>query len=331
LLASDGVIFVSIDDIAASYFRLLMDEIFGKSKFIGQFVWKSRQNKDNRTTNGASIDHEYVICYGQRIRGDERNEEQFKNLDNDPRGPWTSGNMVGLADEQARPNLHYELINPETGINYGKPKQGWRFDKNRMARLIEEKRILWPDKPTGRPRLKMFLAEMNSEYTGYSSLIGQSYFTYNGIREIDAIFDKRLFDFPKSSDFVLELLQQGAHDKDSVILDSFAGSGTTAHAVLKLNAQDGGNRRFILVEMMDYAESITAERVRRVIGGYGQGDNAVGRATALDFEFLASLRFPDGARPATLVIYADNCLLSPEQLNRHGIIFKKIPRDLTRF
>ena len=110
LLAEDGVIFVSIDDIEVTYLRLIMDEIFGKTSFIAQLIWKGRQNKDNRNVTNVSIDHEYVLCYGTKLRGCKRKEEQYKNPDNDPRGPWTSANMVGLATEDARPNLHYDLI-----------------------------------------------------------------------------------------------------------------------------------------------------------------------------------------------------------------------------
>jgi adenine-specific DNA-methyltransferase len=122
--------------------------------------------------------------------------------------------MSGLADEKARPNLHYELINPETGVNYGKPKQGWRFDRNRMASLIAEKSILWPEKPTGRPRVKVFLEEMKSDFTGYSSIIGSQIFTYHGTREIESILGSRAFDFPKPSNLILELVRQGAANKN---------------------------------------------------------------------------------------------------------------------
>ena len=100
LLAEDGVIFVSIDDGELCPLKLLMDIIFSSQKFIGQLICKSRQNKDNRTKNGISVDHEYVLVYGNRLRGVERDHEQFKNPDSDPRGPWTSGNMVGLADKR---------------------------------------------------------------------------------------------------------------------------------------------------------------------------------------------------------------------------------------
>jgi adenine-specific DNA-methyltransferase len=295
LLADDGVIFVSIDDIEVTYLRLIMDEIFGKTNFIAQLIWKSRQNKDNRNITNVSIDHEYVLCYGLKLRGCHRKTEQYKNPDNDPRGAWTSANMAGLATADARPNLHYDLIDPDTGINYGRPTKGWRYEKNTMSRLIAEKRILWPDSPNGRPRKKQFLSELSAEYTGYSSIIGESFFTRDGSKEQLALWGEVRFDFPKNSGIISELLEQ-ATSEDSIILDSFAGSGTTAHAVLNMNNSDGGNRKFILVEMGDYANDITAERVKRVINGYGDGKNAV-EGTGGNFSYYElgqTLFLPDG-------------------------------------
>jgi adenine-specific DNA-methyltransferase len=245
---------------------MLMDEIFGEERFLAQLCWQSRQNKDNRNITGASIDHEYVLCYGKTIRGADRDLGQFKNPDNDKRGPWTSGNMVGLATEKARPNLHYDLVNPETGIVYKKPKNGWRYDKARMKKLIDEKRILWPTDASGRPREKVFLSEMDREFTGYSSIIGRNLFTRHGTDEMVEIFGEKRFEFPKPSELIKDLITQ-ATDANSIVLDSFAGSGPTAHAVLSLNSEETSNRRFILIECEDYADSLTAERVRRVIKG----------------------------------------------------------------
>lgn len=267
-LSTDGVLFVSIDDTEVADLRLVLDSIFGANSLIGQFVWKSRQNKDNRNTTNASIDHEYVLCYGVEVRGDDRKTEQFSNPDNDPRGPWTSGNMVGLASKESRPNLHFDLIDEETGINYGCPEMGWRYDSSRMKSLAAEKRILWPPSPEGRPRIKNYLYEMKNKFTGFSSVIGEGIFTRTGTRQIEEIFGRRVFPFPKPSQLIAQLLIQGA-SKDSIILDSFSGSGTTGHAVLDLNKQDGGNRKFILVELEEkVAQDIAAERLRRVIEGY---------------------------------------------------------------
>jgi adenine-specific DNA-methyltransferase len=229
-------------------------------------VWKSRQNRDNRNVTGASIDHEYILCYGTSIRGDERKTGLYSNPDNDPRGDWASGNMVGLATAESRPNLHYELIDPETGINYGCPQRGWRYDQSRISELISDSRIIWPDNPEGRPRVKVFLNELTNPFTGFSSIVGDGIFTRNGTLEIEEIFDSRMVEFPKPYELVRQLILQGCPE-EGIVLDSFAGSGTTAHAVLALNQEDGGNRKFILVECEHYADNITAERVRRVING----------------------------------------------------------------
>lgn len=279
LLASDGIVFVSIDDIEISYLKLVLDEIFGSSKFIAELVWKSRQNKDNRNVTNVSVDHEYILCYGEKLRGCCRDTSQYSNPDNDPRGDWTSANMAGLATASERPNLHYDLIDPTTGINYGRPAKGWRYDRCTMAELIADNRILWPSKATGRPRKKQFLSDLEGLYTGYSSIVGQDIYTRDGTKEQNSIFGAMAFAFPKPSQLIIELIEQ-ATDKDSIILDSFSGTGTTAHAILNLNNADRGHRRFILVEMEDYAETTTAERVKRVIKGYS---NVPG--TGGDFSF----------------------------------------------
>lgn len=268
LLADDGAIFISIDDNEQANLKLVCNEVFGRNKFICQFVWKSRQNKDNRNINRVSSDHEYILCYGNVLKGLTRDFSQYSNPDNDKRGPWQSANMVGLLDEKQRPNLHFDLINPITSIKYGKPRMGWRYDKNTIQKLIAENRIIWPKLASGRPRKKQFLNELLDDVTGYSSIIGGNYFTRDGTNTIQKIFENRIFEFSKPCEFIEELVAQIANS-DDIILDSFAGSGTTAHAVLNLNMQDNGNRKFILIEMEDYAESITAERVKRVINGYG--------------------------------------------------------------
>lgn len=248
LLSDDGIIFISIDDNEAANLQKLCNEILGEENLIASFVWKSRQNKDNRPEKGASIDHEYVLCYGRRVRGDERKISQYSNPDDDPRGPWTSANMVGLAPKERRPNLHFDLIDPATSINYGCPEMGWRYDRKTMARLIEENRILWPPAPEGRPRRKAFFEELSSEYTGVSSIIGVDLYTRDGTAEINDLFGFRAMDFPKPVGLLRELVEQGASE-DSIILDFFSGSCTTAHAVMGLNKQDGIKRKFIMVQL----------------------------------------------------------------------------------
>lgn len=296
LLKENGIIFVSIDDNEQANLKLVMNEIFGEENFVAQLVWKSRQNKDNRNISGVSVDHEYVFCYAKNstlrsLKGSERKMDQYSNPDNDPRGNWTSGNMVGLLPEHLRPNCHYDLIDPETGINYGKPKMGWRYDRKSMNKLIDDKKILWPSVETGRPRRKKFLSELSDTLAGYSSIVGQGIFTRNGTSEIEELFGVKYFDFPKPVNLIKELLNQTTNPNDSdIILDFFAGSATTAQAVEELNFDDDGDRRFILVQMAESLEEkseayrhgyksisdVSKARILKVVEKYDSGKSDQG-------------------------------------------------------
>ena len=187
--------------------------------------------------------------------------------------------MVGLLSEDLRPNCHYDLVDPKTQINYGRPKMGWRYEKKTMLKLIEEDRILWPNSEEGRPRRKVFLSDISDILAGYSSIVGENIYTRNGTAEIDEIFNLRCFDFPKSSLFIKDFVKQTtSYDKSEIILDFFAGSATTAHAVMELNKEDGGNRKYICVQIPEPTEEkseaykagykniaeISKERIRRV-------------------------------------------------------------------
>jgi len=259
LLHKDGILLVSIDDGELATLRLILNDIYGEENFIACFVWKSRQNKDNRSKNGASKDHEYVVCYGQRIRGDARDKTQYSNPDNDSRGPWASANMVGLATADRRPNLHYDLTNPKTSIKYVCPEMGWRYDRTTMARLISEECILWPSSLEGRPRRKAFLADLESDFTGYSTMVGENIYTKHGTAVIDELFGFRAFDFPKPVELIRELVEQGTAG-DDIVLDFFAGSGTTAHAVMSQNTADKGQRRFIVAQLPEPLDPSVAEQ-----------------------------------------------------------------------
>lgn len=259
LLNDDGAIFISIDDGELQNLKKICDEIFGSDKFIACFVWKSRQNIDNRTVTGASVDHEYILCYGKSIRGSERNKEQYSNPDNDPRGEWASANMVGIATADRRPNLHYDLVHPETGVNYGCPQMGWRYDRNTMARLIREDRILWPASSDGRPRRKAFLNELDSDFTGFSTIIGDGIYTRDGTSDMVSLFGDRVFSFPKPVSLMKVIVEQATKEND-IVLDFFAGSGATAHAVMNQNAADGGKRRFILVQIPELLDPNNREQ-----------------------------------------------------------------------
>lgn len=270
LLADNGAIFISIDDNEQANLKLICDEIFGGGNFKGIFIWKSRQIVDSRNQDMISKDHEYILIYSKtslfKLRGKLSDKSKYSNPDNDKRGAWMSNSILGLANKEQRPNLHYEITDPDTGIIYDCPADtGWRYSKETMASKINEKRIFFPKKQGGRPREKKFLMELASDFTGFSTILGESVgYTLNGTRTVREIIPEAQFAFPKPFELVQEIIEQ-ATNHNSIILDSFAGSGTTAHAVLNMNEKDGGNRKFILVEMEAYAENITAERVRRVI------------------------------------------------------------------
>lgn len=264
LLAADGAICISIDDGEVRNARNICDEVFGQFCFVSQLVWKSRQNKDNRTVNGVSSDHEYILVYskhpgGRVFRGTDRDESSYRNPDDDPKGPWASANMVGLATASARPNLHYDLIDPATGINYGCPEKGWRYDRAGMTRLINDGLILWPDKPEGRPRRKKYLSELSGELPGYSSIVCNDIYTRNGSIEIRDLFGSAVFDFPKPAELIQSLIEQTTASGD-LIMDFFSGSASSAQAVISQNVTDGGSRRFVLVQLPELCEGNEAAK-----------------------------------------------------------------------
>ncbi|GAA6150054.1 site-specific DNA-methyltransferase [Pseudooceanicola nitratireducens] len=278
-LRDDGVIFISIDDNEIDHLLLLLDMIFQRRNRIGVFVWRRRLTSDSRNTNNVSADHEYLVCYGgshaARFKGQDRDEEKYKNPDKDPRGAWMSDNLTGLADAKSRPNLHYVVKNPETNATYPPhPQRGWAVAPDTMERLIEEGRILWPKSATGRPRIKRYLAELGERRAGYSTIVNAPT-NQAGTRTLNDIFGEKVFDFPKPHEYVMEVISQIAVNDGDLVLDSFAGSGTTGQAVLSLNKQDGVSRRFILIEMnRNTSEQVTAVRLNRVIDGYDKGGDS---------------------------------------------------------
>ncbi len=276
LLKDTGVIFISIDDNEQAQLKLLCDEVFGEGNFVGNLIWKSRQIVDSRNQNNVSTDHEYVLVYGYtenvKLRGKAISRDKYSNPDNDSRGAWMSNSILGLATKENRPNLHYDLIDPATQIAYPcPPNTGWRYSQETMREKIVEKRIVFPKKTDGRPREKKFLAEVSSDFTGFSSVLLEDVgFTLHGTREVrEIIDDTQTFAFPKPITLVQTIIEQ-ASTKTSLILDFFAGSGTTLHAVMALNAADGGERQCILVTNNEnkIAEEVCYERNRRVIAGY---------------------------------------------------------------
>jgi adenine-specific DNA-methyltransferase len=283
LLREDGVIFVSISDHEVANLRMLMNEIFGEENFSAQLVWKSRKYPDSRAKTGVSTDHEYILLYTRSdqgiLRGSERDESKFSNPDNDARGPWMSRSLLGLATRTQRPNLHYSITDPSTGHTFSPPDDtGWRYSQERMKSLIEAGCILFPSKPDGRPREKKFRAELQTKFVAFQSII-DDLFTADGTTEIRELFGQDVFDFSKPSSLVERLVKQGC-EEEGIVLDFFAGSASTAQAVLQLNQKDRGNRKYILVQLpeptgrTDYPTiaEITKERVRRVVKKLNDSD-----------------------------------------------------------
>ena len=288
-LTDDDVVAVSCDDNEGHRLRSIMEEIFGEECFLGQIVWKTR-NTDNRVKSNVSEDHEYVLLYGRSeravARGRKIDRSDFQNSDSDPRGSYVTDPLTGKAATRDRPNLHYDIVNPDTGDVYRPdPARGWITDKAGFKELLSENRVWWPDNPsTGNPRKKRFLSETKERMpfsSFWSDLKGQS-----GADEVDAIMGRRAFAFPKSVEFMTRVLDYLC-EEDAIVLDAFGGTGTTGHAILALNKSDSGHRRFILIEGEDFADTLTAERLRRVIKGMPKPkDEALRTGLGGSFSFI---------------------------------------------
>lgn len=255
LLSDEGIIFISIDDNEAQNLRKVCDEIFGIENQFGVFQWRRRQRADNRNQSRVSTDHEYIVGYSKSgqasLKGTKINLDKYHNPDNDPRGPWASIDLSGLATASQRPNLHYDIIDPSTGNSYPpNPSRGWSKSKENVLKMISEGRILFPKSPSGRPREKKFVKDLLSNVTGFSTCLDSKVvgFTTNGTREVTELIGGKYFDFPKPVNLIRELLYQATSPND-IILDFFAGSATTAHSVIQLNLEDGGKRKFIMVQL----------------------------------------------------------------------------------
>ena len=402
LLADDGAIFISIDDNEQANLKLIMDEIFGGGNFINNVIWQKKYSPQNDARYFSDM-HDFIITYAKHKSSWNRNlaprkEEQnarYKNVDNDSRGNWKSSD---LSVKTYNANTDYPITTPSGRIVNPPAGYCWRVSKEKFSSLLSENRIWFGKDGSNVPSLKRFLTDVQDGTVPVTlwlrDEVGDN---QEGKQELKKIFSDSStpFETPKPVR-LLEKILQISTNKNDIILDSFAGSGTTAHAVLKLNKADGGNRQFILIEMNDYAETITAERVHRVIEGYG---NTEGTGGSFDFYTLGEALFDEqgnlnaqakieaireyiwftetrssfvanhssnnenqasflGTHNETdyyfcynpnqaiilnkdllriitqqapqYLIYADSCELSEESLNDNNIIFKKIPRDVTR-
>lgn len=293
-LRDDGAIFISIDDNEVASLRLLMDEIFGAKNFVATAIWNMMDSPKNSARH-FSEDHEYIVIYA-KIKGAwrpnplARSEEmiaRYKNPDNDTRGPWLLGD---LAARNFYAQGRYPIKTPSGKIIEGPPSGSyWRVNEEKFWELDRDGRIWW-GKGNTRPGIKRFLCDVKDGVVPRTLWpwreVGS---TRHSKQELSQILNlgasSDLFVTPKPVALLQRILQV-ATDKDSIVLDSFSGSGTTAHAVLKQNAQDSGNRRFILAEMEEtIARDVTAERVRRVALGYANAKDEQVEGLGGGFQF----------------------------------------------
>ena len=269
LLAEDGVIFISIDDNEQHHLRMLMDDIFGGQNFVTNIIWQKKFSPQN-DAKYFSDNHDFVVCYAKNketwrpvlLPRTEKHNKRYSNPDNDPRGPWSSS---GLDVKTYQEDYDYPITTPSGRVVNPPGGACWRYSKERFDILVNDNRIWFGEDGNNVPRIKRFLSEVKQGITPLTVWlhgdVGHTQSATQGLNKIGVAFSN-----PKPHTLIKRILQIGT-DPDSIILDSFAGSGTTAHAVLDLNKEDSGNRKFILIECEDYADTITAERVRRVING----------------------------------------------------------------
>ncbi|OJU14202.1 MAG: hypothetical protein BGN88_14120 [Clostridiales bacterium 43-6] len=264
LLSSDGVIFISIDDNEFVNARKLLDEIFGEINFVETFVWKRRSTAPNDRIIGKN--HEYIILYSKnnvdsklylQPRAEETNQ-RYSNPDNDVRGDWVASDLSANGKGgRLVESCIYPILNSNNGLEYWPPNNKcWLYNKEKMNQLIIEGRVGFR-LSTGTPFLKRYLSEVREGST-FATLIedidlegvGTS---QTSAKEVKFLFNQDVFEFPKPVNLIKKFITSGS-SKSDIILDFFSGSATTAHAVMQLNAEDGGNRKFIMVQLPELTD-----------------------------------------------------------------------------
>jgi len=269
LLRQDGVIFVSIDDNEVHNLRLLMNEIFGEENFIANIIWEKRYGRSNNAKlMTASTEH--ILFYRKspsinvlrEVRADDK-QDGYSNPDNDHRGVWTSVSFVNQVTREARPNLSYTIVNPNTGEEINHPTNAWKVSKERYEEFLRENRLHWgTDGKAKYPRIKRFFSELDEGMVPINFWKFSEAGTVDmGTKQVKELMNFDAFTFPKPTLLIKkmlslfnpeEILEQKS--KDDIILDFFAGSGTTAHAVMNLNREDGGNRKYICVQLPELCD-----------------------------------------------------------------------------
>lgn len=265
LLKPDGVIFISMDDHEIHHLRKICDEVFGEENFLVNIIWEKRLTRSNNSKLfGTNTEH--ILCYRKsedlknikEPRTDSANEI-YSNPDNDERGPWTSVLYTNPALREERPNLCYPITNPFTGKDVEHPTNAWKYEYSTHLKHLEENRLYWGAEGTNLyPRLKKFLSEMDGGMVPTNIWRKEEAgATDQATTELEELIGRGIFPFPKPHQLVQKAISyiiNGNDDKDCIVLDFFAGSGTTGHAVMSQNILDGGSRKYILVQVPQVTE-----------------------------------------------------------------------------
>ena len=273
LLSQVGLLFLTIDYVEVSRLRLLCDGVFGAENFLADIAWEKRYTRSNNAKRFYSL-KDTVLSYRVsealnviREARTDKSRSNYSNPDNDPRGPWISSSYVNPATKEQRPNLVYPIQNPIRLGDVEHPTHAWKYDPETHRQHINDDRLYWGlDGNYEYPRLKSFLSEASEGMVPvdvwHYKLTGT---TDDGGNIIKALFGSAVFENPKPPSLVERALSLSPAASDSLLaLDHFAGSGTTGHAVINLNREDGGKRKFILVEMGDYFDTVLLARIKKV-------------------------------------------------------------------
>lgn len=256
LLTEDGVIFISLDDKEIDNLKKICNEIFGEFNFVECLIWKKRATPPNDKNIGRV--HEFILCYAKNINNiklgllprDEKSINRYSNPDNDSRGPWVASDLSANGKGgRIVQSCIYPIINPSNNKEY-LPSEGrcWLFNKEKMDLWIKEGRVAFREN-TGAPFLKRYLSEVRQGLT-LPTIMTEFGYSQTSAAEADKIFNRKgIFEYAKPTTLINPLVRVGTPEKDDIVLDFFSGSSTTAHAVMQLNAEDGGSRKFIMVQI----------------------------------------------------------------------------------
>jgi adenine-specific DNA-methyltransferase len=269
LLSDTGSFWMTLDDNEIHRARAVLDEIFGEDAFVASIVWQARYSVSNDAS--VSTSHNYILVYSKtpetwktlrnEIQRNDKQSKQYGNPDNDPEGPWRA---IPWDAPEVRENLSYPITTPKGSVRYPPKGRHW---SSQWLEIVDKGLAYFGQNEDGAPSFKRYLKDAQTVVPTTWWPHENSGHTDEASKELTAFNLSVQFATPKPVR-LLEKILRIATQPDSIVLDSFSGAGTTAQAVLALNKKDGGNRRFILVECMDYADTLTAERVRRVMNGY---------------------------------------------------------------